>query len=214
MKMQNRTRQNWQAVTLAMAGVFTASFGVAWAGITTKQVITNPPHRAFQADGNIFAYLEPMPYKIIRTNQIVPIPAGFVTDFASVPLAAQSVLPQLGPHSMPAVLHDFLYWDQSCTREQADLLFYEAMTEYGVSSWRRSIAYWAVHWRGAAAWNGNAAERKAGQPKIIPAKYLDIPANAHWYEYRAYLVKEGVKADPAPDPAVRPAYCTLPAVSK
>jgi len=202
------------AFTACLIAAMSAGTVAAHAQITVKQVVTNPPHRAFQADGNIFAYLEPMPYNIIRTGQVVPIPAGFVTDFASVPLAAQSVLPQLGAHSMAAVLHDYLYWDQSCTRDQADLLFYEAMTEYGVASWRKSIAYWAVRWRGQAAWDSNAAERKAGQPKIIPAKYLDIPANTHWADYRAYLVQEGVKADPIPSPAIPPTYCVLDPVSK
>jgi hypothetical protein len=175
-----------------------------------KQVVANPPHRQFQADGNIFAYLEEMPYRIERTGHVVIIPACFVTDFASVPQLAQSVLPQLGPHSMAAVLHDFLYWDQSCTREQADLLFYEAMTEYGVTRWRRSIAYWAVYWRGQAAWDSNASERKNGLPRIIPAKYLEIPPNERWADYRKHLTQEGVTAEPFPDPpAPQPSYCTL-----
>ena len=203
MRIQNRVR-------LLIVAAMAASISAASAGITIKQVVTNPPHKQFQADGNIFAYLEPLPYKIIRTGYEIVIPQGFVTDFASVPLAAQSVLPQLGPHSMAAVLHDYLYWDQSCTREQADLLFYEAMTEYGVSAWRRSVAYWAVRWRGGTAWSENAAERKAGQPRIIPAKYLNIPPNARWADYRAYLVKEGVQAEPFPAAPAAPAYCTLP----
>ena len=197
-------------MTLALITFAIASITSAVAGVTIKQVVTNPPHKQFQADGNIFAYLEPLPYKIIRTGHEIVIPQGFVTDFASVPLAAQSVLPQLGPHAMAAVLHDYLYWDQSCTREQADLLFYEAMTEYGVAGWRRSVAYWAVRWRGGTAWSANAAERSAGQPRIIPAKYLDIPPNARWADYRAYLIKEGVKAEPFPATPVAPAYCTLP----
>lgn len=204
----HRIRSLIPAVTRTVA--IALSITGATAGMTIKQAVTNPPHKMFQADGNIFAYLEPQPYEIIRTGRTVVIPQGFVTDFASVPLAAQSVLPQLGPHAMAAVLHDFLYWDQSCTREQADLLFYEAMTEYGVTNWRRSIAYWAVRLRGGGAWTTNAAERKAGAPRIIPDKYLTIPANARWDEYRAFLIKEGVKAEPFPTAQNAPAYCSLP----
>jgi hypothetical protein len=198
------------ALALAIAALVPISIQNAAAEYTAKQVITNPPNKQFQADGNIFAYLEEMPYRIERTGHLVRIPSGFVTDFASVPQLAQAVLPQLGPHSMAAVLHDFLYWDQSCTREQADLLFYEAMTEYGVTRWRRSLAYWAVRWRGQDVWDTNSKERKSGLPRIIPAKYLEIPPNSRWDDYRKYLTKEGVTAEPFPDPpAPQPSYCAL-----
>jgi len=51
------------------------------------------------------------------------VPAGFVTDFASTPRALWSVIPPTGRYQLAAVVHDFLYWDQGCTREQADTVF-------------------------------------------------------------------------------------------
>ena len=110
---------------------------------------------------------------------------------------------------MAAMLHDFLYWDQSCTREQADLLLYEAMSENGVSAWRKSLVYWALYIRGEKAWNDNAAERSQGKPRIIPPKYLPIPPNTRWPDYRDYLSKEGVPVDSHNPSDPRPAYCTL-----
>ena len=79
----------------------------------------NPEFVLFQADGNIFVLVEELRYKIERTGQRIIVPAGFVTDFASVPQVAQSIISVLGKHSVPAVVHDYLYWVQTCTREQA-----------------------------------------------------------------------------------------------
>ena len=164
----------------------------------------------FQGDGDEFVYKTDLPYQIEITGRVVPIPGGFVTDYASVPEGARMVLSQIGKHSMAAVLHDFLYWDQSCTREEADLLFYEAMTENSVSGWRKSIAYWALRWFGGAAWNSNQEERKQRKPRIVPAKYFPIPPNTRWADFRAYLISEGITADlPQSPPTPPPAYCGL-----
>lgn len=52
-------------------------------------------------------------------NRIVLVPAGFITDFHSVPRALWSILP---PHENPesAVVHDYLYTYNGCERVEAD----------------------------------------------------------------------------------------------
>jgi Protein of unknown function (DUF1353) len=72
-----------------------------------------------------------------NTSYVIVVPAGFVTDFASTRRAIWAVLPPVGRYQLAAVVHDFLYWDQGCTREQADTLLWVAMAESQVapSSW-------------------------------------------------------------------------------
>src|SRR5262249_56554985 len=71
-------------------------------------------------------------YQVLQTTFVVVVPAGFVTDFASTPRALWSVIPPIGRYQLAAVVHDFLYWDQACVREQADAIFRVAMAESNV----------------------------------------------------------------------------------
>ena len=77
----------------------------------------------------------------------VEVPAGFVTDLASVPRCLWWLLPPFGPWSAAAVLHDYLYTQVRsglCSRRFADLLFLESMTVLKVSRWRRLTMFYAV----------------------------------------------------------------------
>lgn len=74
------------------------------------------------------------------------VPAGFVTDFASSPRWAWPIVPPTGRHAWPCVLHDWWYrggkpW---MTREEADALFLEALTDAGVTRWKRELMFLAV----------------------------------------------------------------------
>lgn len=51
-------------------------------------------------------------YEIKRTGRTIRVPSGFVTDFASVPWYARSAISVLGRHSIPAIVHDYLYWER------------------------------------------------------------------------------------------------------
>src|SRR5262245_60709692 len=48
--------------------------------------------------------------------QPVNVPAGFVTDFASIPRAFWSLLRPDGRYTHPAIVHDYLYWTQTAPR--------------------------------------------------------------------------------------------------
>src|SRR2546426_7470924 len=72
------------------------------------------------ADGRDSVLTSDLWYRIGNTEYVIVVPAGFVTDFASTPRAIWAVLPPSGRYQLAAIVHDFLYWDQSCSREQAD----------------------------------------------------------------------------------------------
>jgi hypothetical protein len=88
-------------------------------------------------------------------DRIIAVPAGFVTDFASVPRAFWELLPPTGRYGKAAVVHDRLYHRPSlATKAEADAVFLEAMTVLGVNVVTRQIMYRAVSWFGGSSYQG------------------------------------------------------------
>ena len=90
-------------------------------------------------------------------ERVFTAPANFVTDFASIPWGLRAIAPRWGAYGWAAVIHDFLYWEQSIQQQDADEVFLEAMRTSGVPAWRRKLFYYAVHIFGCYAWKKNAA---------------------------------------------------------
>lgn len=91
----------------------------------------------------------------------VRVPAGFVTDFASVPKVFWNVLPPTGSYGKAAVLHDYMYqtgqWTPegpSCSRSDADSVLRAAMDDLGVGWWTKWTIYSAVRVGGGSIWAG------------------------------------------------------------
>lgn len=82
----------------------------------------------------------------------ITVPAGFETDFASVPRIFWSIFPPTGKHGKAAVLHDYLYATQQASRVVADAIFLEAMAVLNVPAWRRWTMYLGVRLGGWYAW--------------------------------------------------------------
>jgi hypothetical protein len=171
-----------------------------------------PILQLFQGDGEHFVLREPLRYVIKRTGRAIIVPEGFVTDFASVPKWGRAVISPLGRHSVPAIVHDFLYWEQKCTREQADLILYDAMEEYKSTWFEKHTVYRAVRLGGQGAWDSNAADRKQELLRVLPPELSNLQPNTDWKEYRQAMFSRGVRAKtlqsngPSPPP-----YCLLPA---
>lgn len=110
--------------------------------------------------------LEPLEYHVGSedSSEVITVPAGFVTDFASVPYPFRNMFPALGPWARAAIVHDWLY-DQGglgrYTRLQCDRIFLEAMTVLGVPAWKRTLMFRAVRIGG-----GSGFDR---QPKSPPS---------------------------------------------
>lgn len=83
------------------------------------------------------------------------VPAGFVTDFASVPRLFWNILPPFGRYGKAAIVHDYLYRTPGyVSRPVADALFLEAMKVLGVGRLIRYTMYLAVRAFGAGAYKG------------------------------------------------------------
>jgi hypothetical protein len=93
------------------------------------------------------------PYRAIWSGGEITVWKGFVHDFASIPRIARSIIPQMGNHNGPAVVHDFTYRHHWFARGHCDALFLAAMKVAGVNWLRRNIIYLAVRVGGWVAWN-------------------------------------------------------------
>ena len=172
-------------------------------------ILQTPPSPAVRAfgDNKFWITVEDMTYYIGSTNEKIVVPKGFVTDFASIPQGLWSLgLSPQGQYSRAAVIHDYLYWTQGCTRDQSDKLLVIAMKESRVSGFDEFVVYKGVHLGGGGPWSENAKERERGLPRVIPEEY-QRPAdpNIRWPEYRKMLVERKIK-----DPSFEkhPSYCS------
>jgi hypothetical protein len=100
-------------------------------------------------------------------DQAVSVPAGFVTDLTSIPRIFWAVLPKTGPYTYPAVIHDYLYWFQSCTREEADDVLRTTMVELRVAALKINTIYSAVRLSGGSAWSNNNEARESGEKRVL-----------------------------------------------
>ena len=82
----------------------------------------------------------------------ITVPAGFITDFASVPRMFWPIVPPVGPYCEASVLHDYLRGQVSCSRFLADAIFREAMAQLGVPLWRRVCMYYFVRFWSVIKW--------------------------------------------------------------
>lgn len=105
-------------------------------------------------DKRTFRLLAPFCYVSSRGRIVVP--AGFVTDGASIPRALWFALDPFGPWFESAVIHDFLYSElnETFTRAEADEIFKEAMFNAGLDWQRREQIYRAVRIFGTAFYKG------------------------------------------------------------
>lgn len=144
-------------------------------------------------------------YRAGTTRQTLRIPPGFVTDFASIPRPLWSVLAPWDEYKLSAVIHDYLYWAQPCTKSQADNLLFIAMQEEGVAAWKRNVVYAGVAAGGQRAWDANKARRKRGASRWVP-KNFNVPYVTG--DSLLSLLEKAHTADP-PLPAVPAAFCAF-----
>jgi len=105
-------------------------------------------------DGRHWRLVQPFDYHVgsLSSTEIIRVPAGFVTDFASVPRLLWYVIPPWGRYGKAAVVHDFCYTHRLYSRRRADRIFLEAMKALSVPLWKRIVMVVAVRIFGWWAW--------------------------------------------------------------
>lgn len=107
---------------------------------------------------------------------VLVVPAGFVTDFASVPRVPVAFLVAGDIAIAPAALHDWLYTVQVCERALADAVFLEAMESAKVNWLKRKLMYRAVRWFGRARWAAVTPRDKLKAVDLLRAWSDDVRA--------------------------------------
>jgi hypothetical protein len=91
-----------------------------------------------------------------RERIAVVAPAGYVTDFASIPRAVHFIISPFGKHAEAAVIHDWLYAlgtpKDRKGRRIADKAFVKALRLLEVGFFTRQIMYWAVRLGGGGGY--------------------------------------------------------------
>ncbi|MRW88890.1 DUF1353 domain-containing protein [Duganella sp. FT80W] len=141
-------------------------------------------------------------------GETIVVPRGFYTDYASVPFPFKMLLPSQGRYSRAAIVHDYLYWTQACTRKQADAILLRGMRESGVDALVADAVYGGVRLGGWWAWKTNRKERASHLPKVVPPD--NIRAAAEVNDFNKYR-KTFTAFDPADTDAAgsAPGYCSL-----
>lgn len=126
------------------------------------------------------------------------VPAGFVTDFASIPTFVTWLIPKHGQHTLAAILHDWLIAHPVVPPRDTDRIFRRVLGELGVPPVRRALMWAGV--RAAAILNPSrraqwwrdfpavAAISLLALPIVAPASILAIAGVA------AYKAAERVAA--------------------
>jgi hypothetical protein len=110
------------------------------------------PLRTEYLEGPWRKLLEPLFYYSALLNVVLRVPAGFCTDFASVPRLPIAYWLFGSKANRPAVVHDYLYREGTYGRKTADRVMLEAMEIDGYGWVTRHAMYRAVRWGGWAAY--------------------------------------------------------------
>jgi hypothetical protein len=131
-------------------------------------LLDDKEHPSLRDGRSLWGVERPISYQPAGTTDQITVPAGFVTDLASIPRWAWTLLPPDGPWVKAAVIHDFLYQTKGTgvwkghpsgntrpapyTRAEADGILREAMENRQVGIVSRNIIWTAVRVGGGGAW--------------------------------------------------------------
>ena len=127
-----------------------------------------PLHYKTLIKGELWQLKAPLRYEFVQQdyhgkyikNREVIIPAGYVTDFYTIPKPLQWVWPKDLFPQHPSVLHDYLltHMYTTFTRPQANSVFYDAMRIMGMDCVTANLFY-----AGVSLLNGKTRHKKREQ---------------------------------------------------
>lgn len=109
-------------------------------------------HASSRLETDMWVVTEGFTYHL-DDNTYIYIPAGYLTDGATVPRWVWSLIPAWGDHGLAAVVHDYLceylqVWKNGTrvkiTREECNKVFYDCMMVTGVNKLKAKAMYAGV----------------------------------------------------------------------
>ena len=129
---------------------------LSWAREPSLDPFALPGYR-----GQLWRLHEPMPFVVTLGGEqrAYEVPAGFVTDGASIPWAFRWLIPQHQTTWAPALWHDYVYgsrgWGE-LTRQDADDLFGVGLTKQRIPARRVAAMYLVVKRFGGKSWRDDS----------------------------------------------------------
>lgn len=122
------------------------SWATAWSAASWTEVVPflTDLNVEFVPGGKYWLVTSPLIYDDAEQKKGVEVPAGFLTDFASVPRGLWNLFPKVGPWAPAAVVHDFCYRYALYDKKVADLMFLHAMEDLGIGRVTRRLMYLGV----------------------------------------------------------------------
>lgn len=143
-------------------------------------LLDNKVRPAIKKGRSLWGLHDPLTYTPGDDGHRITVPPGFVTDLASIPRWAWTILPPDGPWVKGAVIHDFLYatsgtgiWKtytdgrtrpDGYTRAEADGILRDALANRSVGVLRRNIIWAACRVGGAGGWGKDDSRQKQVTP--------------------------------------------------
>ena len=115
--------------------------------------------------------LSPLVYESGQAAQTFRVPAGFITDFASVPRIPVAFWLLGDTAHAAAVLHDYLYTTHEVSKDMSDAVLREAAKSVGVPAWKSWLLWMGVKIGGRGPWT------RDGQPQ--PARVVNQMELSH-----------------------------------
>lgn len=130
---------------------------------TVTQLVPDPP---------VFMVAYPMKYTVNKTNHEIIVPFGFITDLASIPKGLWWWESPQEATMAPAILHDYLYWQQVCTKDESDAVMYLAMQDVNMGAISQRAVYAGIRTPFAQfAWNANRNAKAGGELRFFTDDY-------------------------------------------
>lgn len=134
----------------------------------------------------IWILLEPITWKPSNSSQAslapITVPKYFVTDLASIPRIFWALMPRDDVYAYPAIVHDYLYWTQTCSKREADQIFEFCMVDLEVPKLQVKLIKAAVQALGDGAWEENRNLKSKGEKRIL--RSLPSSARAKWRDWK------------------------------
>ncbi len=106
----------------------------------------------------------------------IVVPAGFITDLASVPKRLRWWEGKSDASIAPAIVHDYLYWVQPCSQDEADAVMFTAMNALKVGAaknpgtWRLA-GYQTLGSSASGVFKQNSESRRNGERRTLTVEY-------------------------------------------
>lgn len=114
-----------------------------------------------QVSGTDYELIEAFTYE--GEYETFNIPAGFRTDFATVPTVLQWLAPKVGPYNYASLVHDYLCETEILSGADTDGIFRRLLRECGVGWLQRNLM-----WVGVRIGSLGNKHRQIGWHKTLP----------------------------------------------